>query len=145
MPIRELPAGALTTGTAFVTFEGNGLRLGQTIDMNRFHWPTGDLAIAKRWLILVRITVLSKDWPAAIDLRWVSGTRDLELVESAPRPSQNNRRSAAPPPGTRLSGPSPIPRPIITTPKNQHCLRPGLPRAGSKETLSGTNSSDRWV
>lgn len=131
--IRNLPAGELTKAVIFVAFEGDGLRLGQSLGMNRLPWPSGDPATTHRWLLSLRIIGLPQEWSLELDLHWIAGTKHLQLTEHVPvsslapgssknespenLPTAPRRISQAPRAGTILSGHAPAPRPIVITPK----------------------------
>jgi hypothetical protein len=132
-PIRGLAAGELTKGIAFIRFEDDHVECGNTRAVGQLSWPSGDPSPNRRWLLTMKVVGLPQEWSVTLDLHWILGTKRFDLVEYSPTgdhasdlasaaakldaPPGPRRISAAPPPGTRLSGVAPSPRPIVTTPR----------------------------
>jgi hypothetical protein len=77
--IPKLGSGAWSVGIIFVTFENGRLRLGQTIGMNWLPWPSGDLAVERRWRLFTRVRWSSKEWPVELELASTLGSGNVAV------------------------------------------------------------------
>ncbi len=80
--IFELKPG-LSKPEMFVTFEDGKLRLGQHLRSGVLVWPGGSDRSAQVWLVHVQVTGLSQKWSFRIGLRWMPGTKMIEVSDGS--------------------------------------------------------------